>query len=99
MTLSRRSIITGLISLVAAPAIVRVSSIMPVKVMDVGLTLGGIPIEFDDPGNLYGCTCVYYQDRVFWLSPKDQQTVLFSQQLPKESWDAATFPFSRVDLG
>jgi hypothetical protein len=31
--LNRRSLITGLISLVAAPAIVRVGSLMPVKVM------------------------------------------------------------------
>jgi hypothetical protein len=30
---NRRSLITGLISLIAAPAIVRVSSIMPVKQM------------------------------------------------------------------
>lgn len=33
MTLSRRSLITGLISLVAAPAIVRASNLMPVKLM------------------------------------------------------------------
>lgn len=33
MTLARRSFITGLISLVAAPAIVRAGSLMPVKVM------------------------------------------------------------------
>jgi hypothetical protein len=31
VTLSRRSLITGLVSLVAAPAIVRASSLMPVK--------------------------------------------------------------------
>lgn len=31
--LTRRSLITGLISLVAAPAIVRAGSLMPVKVM------------------------------------------------------------------
>lgn len=31
---TRRSFITGLVSFVAAPAIVRVSSIMPVKVVD-----------------------------------------------------------------
>jgi hypothetical protein len=31
MTLSRRSLITGLVSFVAAPAIVRCSSLMPVK--------------------------------------------------------------------
>ena len=35
MTLSRRSLITGLASLVAAPAIVRVGSIMPVKAIPV----------------------------------------------------------------
>jgi hypothetical protein len=33
MTISRRSLITGLISLVAAPAIVRAGSLMPIKVM------------------------------------------------------------------
>ena len=32
--ISRRKLITGLVSLVAAPAIVRVSSIMPVKAID-----------------------------------------------------------------
>jgi hypothetical protein len=33
VTLARRSFITGLISLVAAPAIIRAGSLMPVKVM------------------------------------------------------------------
>lgn len=32
--LSRRGLITGLISLAAAPAIVRASSLMPIKVME-----------------------------------------------------------------
>ena len=32
--LNRRSLITGLISFVAAPAIVRVANIMPIKVID-----------------------------------------------------------------
>ncbi len=32
--LSRRSLITGLVSLVAAPAIVRAGSLMPVKALD-----------------------------------------------------------------
>lgn len=35
----RRSFITGLVSLVAAPAIVRAGSLMPVKVMPVELDL------------------------------------------------------------
>lgn len=34
MTLSRRVLITGLVSLIAAPAIVRVASLMSVKVME-----------------------------------------------------------------
>lgn len=33
MTLARRSFLTGLVGLVAAPAIVRVASIMPIRVM------------------------------------------------------------------
>lgn len=36
--LSRRGLITGLISLAAAPAIVRASSLMPIKVMEPTLT-------------------------------------------------------------
>jgi hypothetical protein len=44
--LSRRSLITGLISLVAAPAIVRVSSLMPVQAIDE-ILLHGVPITFD----------------------------------------------------
>lgn len=35
MTISRRGIITGLISFAAAPAIVRIESLMPVKVMRI----------------------------------------------------------------
>lgn len=45
---SRRSIITGLITLIAAPAIVRVGSLMPIKQMGDSFTsveIGG-PTEF-----------------------------------------------------
>jgi hypothetical protein len=52
MTLSRRSLITGLASLVAAPAIVRVSSLMPVKAWaDTMLYPGGVTLadlEYDE---------------------------------------------------
>lgn len=37
--LSRRGLITGLISLAAAPAIVRVESLMPIKVIEPIMTL------------------------------------------------------------
>lgn len=46
--LTRRGLITGLISLVAAPAIVRASSLMPVRAIDGWVYLGtevhGTPI-------------------------------------------------------
>jgi hypothetical protein len=52
---SRRSFITGLVALVAAPAIVRAGSLMPVKVMEPDwirkqvpiATLNGVPIYAD----------------------------------------------------
>lgn len=46
MTLSRRSLITGLVSFVAAPATVRVSSLMPVKAYDPEIC-EFVTIEFD----------------------------------------------------
>jgi hypothetical protein len=45
--IERRSFITGLISLVAAPAIVRVGSLMPVRSM-VGLDEWGSSVEWQD---------------------------------------------------
>lgn len=45
--LERRSFITGLISLVAAPAIVRAGSLMPVKAM-VGLEDWGSSVDWRD---------------------------------------------------
>jgi len=60
--LNRRSLITGLISFVAAPAIVRAQSIMPVKLMAP---------EFQVPP-------VYFQDRMFWVTKDEPQIVQFS---------------------
>lgn len=49
MNLSRRGLITGLISFVAAPAIVRAASLMPVKALKpTRLSLNGVEIYFDD---------------------------------------------------
>lgn len=45
--LNRRGLITGLISFVAAPAIVRAASLMPVKADKYKLTLQGIELVFD----------------------------------------------------
>lgn len=53
--MNRRSLITGLVSLIAAPAIVRIASIMPVKPMPVGLHTGfyndGSPWVFNPNGD------------------------------------------------
>lgn len=50
MSLNRRSLITGLISLVAAPAIVRAGSLMPVKMLEPARLVGrsGIYVRMDD---------------------------------------------------
>jgi hypothetical protein len=50
---NRRAFITGLVSLLAAPAIVRASSLMPVKVMLPHYHIGDI-ITFKDYMNKYG---------------------------------------------
>jgi len=43
---SRRSLITGLVSFLAAPAVVRAASLMPVKALDE-ITFQGVPLTFD----------------------------------------------------
>ena len=82
--LNRRSLITGLISLVAAPAIVRAGSLMPVKQMieqPVGF-IHGIPIYEDYKGPV-----VYFQERFFWKSFYDPQKFWVSDLAP--GWEGA----------
>ena len=76
MTLSRRSLIGSLIMLVAAPAIVRVSSLMPVKVMEQApdFFLNGVPIYKDD----LQVMPVYFQERMFWVTKAEPQIVQWS---------------------
>lgn len=75
MTLSRRSLIGSLITLVAAPAIVRVASIMPVKQMiEPFCMLNGVPIYLDD----LQVPPLYFQDRLFWVTKDEPQTIQWS---------------------
>lgn len=74
MTLSRRSLITGLISLVAAPAIVRVSSIMLVKqILEPVLAVS-------DWGHGDVTIITFYQNRVFGVLNQEPQTVHWTVQ-------------------
>jgi hypothetical protein len=78
--IDRRSLITGLISLVAAPAIVRAGSLMPVKVMkdDSAFEFSGFyqlfPLRSDVPP-------VIFQDRLFWVM-QDKITIAWSKIPP-----------------
>ncbi len=69
---SRRSFIAGLIYLIAAPAIVRVASLMPVKQMLPDLSLNGAQIMFDvNAVTLIPIREVYWKGCVYWITGKD----------------------------
>lgn len=74
--INRRSLITGLISLVAAPAIIRVSSLMPVKnMMEESSLLGQYMIEPPVVKGQFRVTRYLEQIRIFvydgdnWIEP------------------------------
>lgn len=60
--LSRRSLITGLISLVAAPAIVRAGSLMPVKLMMTDA-------EWEEGVGVYRASAAPEFDEIRWVFP------------------------------
>lgn len=75
MTLSRRSIITGLISLVAAPAIVRAGSLMPVKAIQpelIRLSDDRLMSDIVGPANVYWATASDF----FYLSDTNELRLL-----------------------
>ena len=79
LTSSRRTFLTGLgASLIAAPAIVRFASLMPVR---------GI-VQAVEP-ELFGWspfyTMYYFQDRRFWIDTATR-TIAFSEQSNPEIW-------------
>ena len=75
MTLSRRSLITGLVSFaVTAPAIVRAASLMPVKQMIEPV----LAISDWSHGDVTIIT--FYQNRIFWVSNEKPQMVHWTVQ-------------------
>jgi hypothetical protein len=75
--LSRRSLITGLISLVAAPAIVRVSSLMPVKAY-VPETFDWSPYYTVYPTGSLQCDPIVFKDIMYWVTKAEPQIVQWS---------------------
>lgn len=75
MTLSRRSLITGLVSFaVTAPAIVRAASLMPVKQMIEPV------LAVSDCGHGDVTIITFYRNRVFWVLNQEPQTVHWTVQ-------------------
>lgn len=72
LTLPRRSFLGALVGLIAAPAIVRASSIMPISAPR-GLTFRGIPLVFDD-FTVPRVYALYSGYDVIWLDPGDVVT-------------------------
>ena len=76
MLTTRRSLITGLVSLIAAPAIVRVSSLMPVHAItdftDIGPFEGAI--LWDPMGNPKVFRDGQWQSMMLWAMPDDMLT-------------------------
>lgn len=82
--LSRRGLITGLISLAAAPAIVRASSLMPVKVMEPALTMEQLlALRIADAERIMReamARCLY-GDRLVWVDERQPATLQVSDKL------------------
>lgn len=82
MILPRRQFLTGLASLIAAPAVVRASSLMPVKALtwrDGWFPLGPriVRVPFDESR----ITCVTFVDlRWFWVEVDSSQVLRWSEQ-------------------
>lgn len=72
MTPSRRSFITGLSALIAAPAIVRVSSLMPVR----GIVMPAMPVPE---------VWAYFERRFVWV--EGPSTVHFSDVGAPRPWN------------
>jgi hypothetical protein len=78
--LERRKFITGLISLVAAPAIVRVASIMPIKAMPVGFIGGSLNAE--EAAAYYARLKTYFKETGVW----DKLDALYIYGAPTEEF-------------
>ncbi len=74
---NRRGFITGLISLVAAPAIVRVLSLMPVKAIE-DAEFDWSPFYTAYPIGPLQVKPVVYRDIMYWVTQAEPQIVKWS---------------------
>ena len=79
---SRRSLITGLISLIAAPAIVRASSLMPVKGIPVEELKNPRPWKVIYESNPDVSCSTYFQGRFFWVTYNEPQVIHWANADP-----------------
>lgn len=77
---SRRRFLTGLVSALAAPAIVRFDSLMPVKALPPDLTLHGVPIYFDDPD--MAALLVLRMNAAYWVMAEGLSQSLYGDHPP-----------------
>jgi hypothetical protein len=84
--LPRRKFLTGLSALIAAPAIVRAASIMPVRsfVEDSGFELSGFSSFL--PLDQIPWAIQIWQDRIFWLSENGIRMLPMSEIPDVASW-------------
>lgn len=70
---SRRSLITGLISLVAAPAIVRAGSLMPIRVIEPALSMEQLLSCLSECYDIMNKNMVHclFGDRLAWVDSKN----------------------------
>lgn len=84
MNLSRRSLLTGFAGLLAAPAIVRASSLMPIKVFTAPVV--DEPFVYDSPN--YVGYWIMKDGRTWWL-PKNGKPRLLTRTPPMPvAWGA-----------
>ncbi len=90
--MNRRQLITGLVTLVAAPAIVRVANIMPIRVMPPVGYIGG-SLHAEDCARFYARLKLYFAETDPW--DRLNTLYLFGSPSPLTNW--RTYEAGRTD--
>ena len=95
MQISRRGLITGLVSFVAAPAIVRASSLMPVKAFDLGpMTATEVRLRQEQWYKVFSDTAeLLIRPPVIGNMSKAEVISMYSRRLDEMAWAGLAPPF------